>query len=441
MRNLIRKVFDRISKADISVLFFLMFIFCLPLFKKLNMYSNFSFQDGRFVDYLTYSVYVFDFFILFAFIAWAVEILVKKEEPIIGSWKINLAYFAILIISFISTIFSTDRMISLYYIFVLIILFALFIFTFNKLRNKNHLFLFLNTFVLTMTLQSIIALVQFIKNSSIGLSRIGEQVLSPKIAGVAKIMFGSIKHIRPYGTFSHPNILALFLVIGGIIILHLIFKSRDKVYKLFLYACATLVGFALFLTFSRILWVLGFIAFLIMIFKHFNFRFKKMIRSWPWIILSILAISGVIYYFIPAIIWRINPFDPIFWQSFNDRAIIFGKAWIMIRSHFFGIGIGNFVIEEVYLLTGYPLWMAEPVHNTYLLVLAEIGWLGLASFLSFIYFVGRILRKAPIYLILIFAVLTSYMFFDHCFWDIRQAQVLLMMFFGLICVYNLSNNR
>lgn len=149
----------------------------------------------------------------------------------------------------------------------------------------------------------------------------------------------------------------------------------------------------------------------------------------------------VVAYLYPAILWRINLFDSTFWQSFNDRMVIFGKAWIMIKSHFFGIGIGNFVIEEAYLLTGYPLWMAEPVHNTYLLVLAEIGWFGLFSFLSFIYFLSRSIKKIPLYLKCIFLVIIIYMLFDHCFWDLRQAQILAMIFFALMYVYGYITDK
>ena len=112
----------------------------------------------------------------------------------------------------------------------------------------------------------------------------------------------------------------------------------------------------------------------------------------------------------------------------------------MIKAHFFGIGIGNFVIEEAYLLTGYPLWMAEPVHNTFILVLAEIGWLGLLSYLSFIISISLGFKKIPKYLKCIYIVIIFYMLFDHCFWDIRQAQVIMMLFFALIIAKSNASN-
>ncbi|HRY59886.1 MAG TPA: O-antigen ligase family protein [Patescibacteria group bacterium] len=286
-----------------------------------------------------------------------------------------------------------------------------------------------------MFLQSIIAIIQFIKNGSIGLSKIGEQILSSKIDGVAKIMFGAAKHIRPYGTFSHPNILALFLVVAGIIALHLLFNYKDRIYKIFIFIFLVFISIALLLTFSRVLWLLTFITWGIMFFKQIRFNTKKFKKLLPYFSLIVVLVAIIAAYIFPAILWRINPFDQTFWQSFNDRMIIFGKAWIMIKSHFLGIGIGNFVIEEAYLLTGYPLWMAEPAHNTYFLVLAEIGWFGLLSFLSFIYLLGRNIKKVPLYLKCIFFVVVIYMFFDHCFWDIRQSQILAMIFFALVYIH------
>ena len=103
-----------------------------------------------------------------------------------------------------------------------------------------------------------------------------------------------------------------------------------------------------------------------------------------------------------------------------------------MKGHLLGIGIGNFIIEVAYLLTGYPIWVVEPAHNTFVMVLAEIGVLGLASFLSLLYFTARKIIGAPIFLRYIFVAFVFLMFFDHYFWDIRQAQILLFLFLGLM---------
>ena len=112
--------------------------------------------------------------------------------------------------------------------------------------------------------------------------------------------------------------------------------------------------------------------------------------------------------------------------------LVFGKSWYLIKNNpIFGVGIGNFIIEISYLLTGYPVWMAEPVHNLFILVLVEIGIFGLLSFISFLYFIWkRIIRVITFWHY--YFIFLYYDVFWPLFLDIRQVQVILFLFLGII---------
>jgi len=455
------KVF--LNKIGFSLLFFYLFIFCLPFFKRIEIESGYSYLDGRFIDYLTYLIYGSDLFFVLVLSFWIIEILLNKKRTVfIGDLKIFFSWIAIILFSCFSLFFAESISIGFYYILNLIWIFLIYLFVINKIRDFYSYFIFLNVFVFTIFLQGILAIAQFIKNGSIGFHLLGEQYLSPEIAGVAKTVVNGAKHIRPYGTFSHPNVLALFLLVAGLVALYLFFSFKEKKYRIYLSLVIAVLSVALFLTFSRIAWVAGLIFWGMYVVqenkktrkqknsgveKQKNKRTKK--QKIAFLLFCFFAFLAIIVYLAPAVWWRINPFLDTTWESFQIRWLVIEKSWILIKNHFFGIGIGNFVIEIAYLLTGYPVWMAEPPHNTFILILTEIGILGLVSFLSFLYFIGKNLDIRMHHGIVetrhgaslhgyVFALFIFLMFFDHYFWDLRQAQILLMVFVGVIVGYSFN---
>jgi putative inorganic carbon (hco3(-)) transporter len=436
MKKLFSKYFLFLSDINLSFLFFLFFTFCLFFQKKISFFSDYSFLEGRYIDYLAYSLYGFEVFLGIAFIFWLWEIFKEKRKVIIGDKKIFLSVLLLILFSFASISFAVDKNISLYYILVLIELLVFFIFTVNLFKIKKNLNIFLNVFLIGMFFQSVIAILQFALNHSLSLNLLGESPLSAALPGVAKTVIGGVKHIRAYGTFPHPNILALFLLVSGIINIHLFKISKDKRYRIFLVVLFLFSAIALFLTFSRIAWVLAFIFWGIYIYQISNLKSQiskifKNKRNLLIFCFFVFLFFCFFVYFAPAIWWRIDPFIPSTWDSLNVRLVVIEKSWLLIKDNIWGIGIGNFVIEIAYQLTGYPSYLAEPVHNTFILVLTEIGLLGLLSFLSILFFIFRGFKKLPDFLKYIFLVMFVYMFFDHCFWDIRQTQFLLFLFIGI----------
>lgn len=440
------KYISYLGNIDLSFLFLLFFIFSLVFQKRLSFIGGYSFLEGRYIEYLTYSLYGFEVLIALALAFWFLENLLFKKKIILGNKNILFSILALILFSIPSLFFSFDISISTYYLLILVELLAFYVFIINQLQRKEKIHIFMNVFLFTMFLQSIIAITQFILNHSIGLNLLGESPLAANLDGVAKTIIGGIKHIRAYGTFPHPNILALFLLVAGIINVYLFKVSNSKKYRIYLISLFIFLGVALFLTFSRVAWLLALIFWGYYIYKskilNFNFLFFRKYKNkrsflFPLMIILIL-ITGLIY-FAPDIWWRINPFLPSTWDSLNIRMVVFEKSWVLIKSHFWGVGIGNFVIAIAYQLVGYPVWMAEPVHNTFILILAEIGLLGLLSFMSILIFIFRSFAKIPDFVKSIFGILFVYMFFDHCFWDIRQTQFLLFLLIALSSLFIYQN--
>ncbi|MFZ2187300.1 MAG: hypothetical protein WAV46_01595 [Candidatus Moraniibacteriota bacterium] len=83
-------------------------------------------------------------------------------------------------------------------------------------------------FIISGFFQSLIAILQFIEQKSLGLSILEESILSPASPGVAKVVIGSEIFIRSYGLFPHPNILGGFLAVSLLmtIVYPLLFTSQ-----------------------------------------------------------------------------------------------------------------------------------------------------------------------------------------------------------------------
>lgn len=442
----LKKINSLIGEASTLVLLFSFFVFSIPFWRRIEILTPYSFLDGRFIDYLTYSVFGFDIILTLVFLVWAIKIAMSRKGLAIFDKKIFFSFIALLMVSALSLFSSSYRPLSIYYIIGLLFSFALLFFIYNNIKKKKDVVLVLNFFVLSMFFQSIIAILQFFRNQSLGLMAIGEQLFSPGISGVAKIVVDGEKHIRPYGTFSHPNILAFFLLVALISTIYLFFLYKERTYRVYLGIAFFSILFATFLTFSRVAWVLSLFSLVYISVRDLRVRgfLKRSLlvgaKKKKYLLLLVALILTVLFFFYSDILWRINPLLSSTWDSLRDRLVVFGKSWDLIRTHpWLGVGAGNFVIEVAYLLTGYPVWMAEPVHNTYLLILAEIGIFGLISFLFMLYYIYRKARITNIYFGTIFFIFVSYMFFDHCFWDVRQAQYLFFVFIGLILV--LANEK
>ncbi len=76
--------------------------------------------------------------------------------------------------------------------------------------------------------QSVVAIVQFLLQSSLGMTLLQESIVSPFAPGIAKIIIANSIFVRSYGFFPHPNVLAGYLAITILLTLAypLIFHTR-----------------------------------------------------------------------------------------------------------------------------------------------------------------------------------------------------------------------
>ncbi|HID06451.1 MAG TPA: hypothetical protein EYP10_04810, partial [Armatimonadetes bacterium] len=117
---------------------------------------------------------------------------------------------------------------------------------------------------LTIIYSSLIAWGQFLRQGSLGglFWWLGERTFTSSTPGIAQVVLNGQLFLRPYATFSHPNVLGGYLATVIPLIITQISNVKSQNYSLNLIAIlkmlAIFLGVAtLFITFSRAAWLVG----------------------------------------------------------------------------------------------------------------------------------------------------------------------------------------
>lgn len=259
--------------------------------------------------------------------------------------------------------------------------------------------------------ESFLAIWQFSKGATIGFWILGERTFSISTPGIAKFDYLGTQFLRPYSTFSHPNVLAAFLLV-----------TLPLVASKF----GTIIGsLALFLTASRSAILLGF-------FMALNLLNKK----WKLLlIITALILSPVLY----------TRFSAIF--SFDSLALIrreelaIGAVDLFLSTPLSGVGLNNFIEVSAHGIVSGPSRFLQPVHNIYLLSLSETGIIGFCALLFLIgYPLHRLLKLKEKRMLLVWSTVLFLGLFDHYFLTLPQGYRLTFLIWGLSCSMLESKN-
>jgi len=250
---------------------------------------------------------------------------------------------------------------------------------------------------------SALAIMQFINSSSLGgfWYWVGERPLSLVLPYISKMSLPNLGYfLRPYATFPHPNALAGYLLIS----LFLIHRYSNHLKNLTLFVGSI----ALLLTFSKIPIILGLIIFIYLSKKYILIPFGLLL--------------------IP--LYSSTPFLP----AFTERLLLINNSLLLIVHHLpTGVGLGAYPAATFSLPFTPPVRQAgslqlsyQPVHNIFLLLLAELGlpifgFVGYHLFKKLIPFLYTVNSTTKIVLIIL--LITGS--FDH-YWLTSPGNILLL---------------
>jgi len=254
-------------------------------------------------------------------------------------------------------------------VFRMVKVFLLFFILMNNIRDQRDVRIALWAFILTLAFESIIAGLQILKGGRLGLAFLGEAPPDPE---------GETYIWRVMGTLGHPNKLATF--IESLLLLCLAaFLVEKKIWLKITSICVLGLGLVtLIMTGTRGAWIgfaVAFFIFIIFSLRNKNIRKKSVLKP---ILLAMLLMSAGTIVFSNMVIERLFGDD---YGSAKSRIPMFQIALNVISAHpVGGVGINNYQVNmreyndsvRAIRYTTIP----RPVHNMYLLVTAETGFIG-----------------------------------------------------------------
>jgi len=216
---------------------------------------------------------------------------------------------------------------------------------------------------------------QILKNSSVGgvWWWLGERSFNLIGSGIARVSVSGVEFLRAYGSFSHPNSLAGFLLVSLFLWWNFKKKRSSGGRKIWWWVVWWMGIMGLTITASRVVWLVGGGVLVWEV-------IKKKVTGWRGII-GLGMIGMGLGMTVTGVFSSVGGWDLL---SIEKRMALFRVGTQMFRdSPLFGVGLGNMVgiLPEYWVNEPVIRGWLQPVHNIYLLFLAEagvFGFLGLA---------------------------------------------------------------
>lgn len=341
------------------------------------------------------------------------------------------------------------------------------------------------------SIQSLLAIVQFIFQRSIGLLWLKESIISSELPGVAKVVLDGNTYIRAYGLFPHPNILGGYLVLSIVLTMFcikmfhveqkkenvqnskIICSTWNKLLKrkfflngngsfvprgtMLLKICLAIQLIVLVLTFSKSA-IFGLIVGLFIVYwesvkrnvSRGTFLNRVDVSRYEVKLFHVeqikkkILISAILFF---SLLIYVKPdYNALFLKTFQERNFYLNVSRGTIEHNFWkGVGAGQSIFQ-IQSISEAKDWQFQPVHNVFLLVWSEFGIFFLAAF---IFFLVQLFKNCStwnnngfdLYLRGLLVAFVFIMFFDHYSWDIQQGSMMLWILFSLMATKKISIDK
>lgn len=393
-----KKKFQELSRC-----FFYLFVFFLPFRIDALIFGPDLFFAGFFNSYAVHFIYLSDLFFVLGLLFFSLSFIFDNAKlrlaKALKAVSVRLQFFVLLFLFayLFSVLFAANEDNSIFYLLraaQFLVFYCLIFFKFLSFKNV------LRYFVFTVAFQALIGILQFLLQGDLGLHFLGEPLLSASMKSVAKIQLFGHDFLRAYGTFVHPNVFGAYLGVA-IFSLFYLYPKRKKILGILF----PILSLALLFTFSR-----G--AALALVFGMY-FYFRK--SNFTAVLFAFLLLA-LIFSFAPL-------------NTLTERIVHYLASVKMFFENPFGVGAGNFtlVLPDYLNFKLYP-WQVQPVHNIFLLVLTELGFLGFFALMSLLFFKAKQLfvEKSPFRSLglAMFAALIIFGISDHYLISMYQGQFL-----------------
>ena len=356
---------------------FTLLLVTLPFARHVTLIARL--QPRVYYEFTSFNLYLSDLAVVAALAVWWSSSRGKAQVVRWGPRSIALPLAGLTGIALLSALWAPDGALALYTSARLGLLLALYLWVINRVPAARWVD---RAIAASLVLESVVALLQFVRQGDLGLQWLGEIRLTPPAAGLSVIAIGKQVWLRGYGLTPHPNILGGVL---AVFILALIpaYLHASGPRRLIWLAVLALGSAGLALSFSRAAWLgmaVGGAGVLASVLGHAPWR-----RRYRWALLipaglSLLVVLAVVSWRFDLFAARLRPgTSATERRSLDERLVLTQIALQTIRRHpLTGIGAGNFSSVSATFIGDHPAYLPQPVHNVPLLVTAA-GLLVLAT--------------------------------------------------------------
>lgn len=302
--------------------------------------------------------------------------------------------------------------------------------TFNKLKTQKSKLKTMMKWIIPcwIVTETLLGVGQMVKSGSLeGVWYwLGERRFSLTTIGIAQISWLGNGLVRAYGTFSHPNSLAGFLLVAW-----MLWQSWQKKRGVTYWVVTWCSVLGIVIAGSRMVWLLLGIMMISLNWNRIIGKGKVELKN---LVGYVAIISGVFLLLLAAVgvNYRISDFVGGWDTNSLTKRVMLGMMSVeMWRDNLMlGVGAGNFIADlPVYQEASSFYWL-QPVHNIFLLVGAELGVLGIMLVTYKISDIRSQIMRRKNWLILGIIIITGMV--DHYWLTLPQNYWLLVVVFAVL---------
>ena len=279
-------------------------------------------------------------------------------------------------------------------------------------------------------LPSFLGLWQFFTQSTFAYNWLGLAIHPAWEAGSSIVAGETIgRWIRAYGSFAHPNIFGGYLAICLIFLISLSLKIHKI--NIFYWLKFIFLFSALFFTFSRGAWLAFGIFLLAISIYGIKNKDRKLLFVSSYFLLLIIILGSINLPILETRLFSSSGNEII---STTERKAGMKEARQIIAEHpWLGVGAGNYTLASYKLNPNLPGYKYQPVHNVFLLILAELGLIGaIILLLAFAAYINSLRAKIMPKFYFLFGLFGILMMFDHYLFSLYSGLILSAVYLGLI---------
>lgn|GEM_PF-564082 len=240
------------------------------------------------------------------------------------------------------------------------------------------------TFCVSATTQSLFGIWQTTQQEVLASTMLGIAEKLPQHAGVSVVVAEGIgRWLRAYGAFPHPNIFGGYMCTALILsVAYYVYVGlpRRGVVKTLVYSLWGVLFLGLWVSFSRAA-LLAFVAWFVcfgMYLALYTNKTKRFLQVYvkSFIVFFCCTVYCLVVFF-PQVYERVSITAVYEMRSISERVSGY-QQWFTILPPYmwFGTGPGGYTAAMQINSPGLPGWVYQPVHNVFLLMLAELGIVG-----------------------------------------------------------------